>query len=201
MYSLGFYVATATQAFGILLFTIIYWFSKRNLRLSLISTILVITFLQVAWIINYRIDNYVPTFTISVPVDYQGIVYLFLTNEPHSNIEVNEHGIGYIGCNGQTKLNVVHGSIITKHIEFGFNEISIMDTAAAQLFSYEVLCFSTFDLTEMKPTQKAIDFKCIENDEFARIIEANFVNVELLRRKVWKGREGSWELDTVNARL
>lgn len=206
LYSLGFYSAIAVQLFGLLIFGFALFLSKLNFRKSLKVFAIVVSSIQCVFIIGHELDQYKPTRVIHIPPNYKGCIYLFVTNQPKSNIIVDENGIGYIGSKGKATWEIKRGneSITEAFSTSNQNEILIRDSSNTSLIAYEVSCLEIGTLNNDPPRQYDSEIKpCMDSVEFLELVEYGIIDEKVLRKKVWKGNgdESSWVLDSQKSRL
>ena len=194
------------QVFGLLVFGVSLLLSKYNLRPSFKVFAFVVSSIQLALIIIHEIDQYKPTYVIEIPQNYEGCIYLFVTNEERSNVAVDEHGIGYVGSKGKAKWEIQKGyqSITNAYATSQQNEIIIKDSSNTKMIAYDVSCLEINNSNYYPPRQYDYEIKpCMDSVEFLELVAQGVINEKLLRKKVWKGNgnESSWVLDSQESRL
>ena len=198
-YSLGLYLVLAIQIVAVFLFGIVYFLTKKNINKSLIIVAIVISAIQLAWIISDQIEKYVPIYEIRLPEEYVGTVYLFYTNRELADVKVGNDGIGYIPYSEKVKWKVKKGSYETYKIPFRFNEIILIDYLLDKQIVYEVFCF---DISELGKEESAYPYKsypCIYENKFIQLVESNTIDEKSLRKIVYIKEKNNWKLDTLNS--
>ena len=206
IYGAGVTGVIAIQVFGLLIFGVSLLLSKFNVRSSFKVFAFVVSSIQISLIIIHEINQYKPTYVIDIPENYEGCIYLFVTNEDRSNVSIDEHGIGYIGSKGNAKWEIQNGdhSITEAFATSQQNEILIRDSSNTTMTAYDVSCLEINNSNYYPPRQSDYEIKpCMESVEFLELVEQGVINEKLLRKKVWKGNgdESSWVLDSQESRL
>lgn len=206
IYGAGVAGVIVIQVFGVLVFGVTLLLSKFNVCSSFKVLAFVVGSIQLALIIIHEIDQYEPTYVIVIPQNYEGCIYLFVTNEDRSNVSVDERGIGYIGSKGKANWEIQKGSqsITEAFATSQHNEILIRDSSNTTMTAYDVLCLEINNSNYYPKGQYDYEIKpCMDSAEFLELVEQGVINENLLRKKVWKGNgdESSWVLDSQESRL
>lgn len=202
-YSLGIYLLLSIQAIGLVIFVLHLIVTKHCLsrqsksQKSLKWGIVAVVFFQLLWIISHRIENYQPTYIISIPSDYLGCVYLFDSEENGADTDVTPLGYGYLGNLGKGQWEVLRAGIDISEsfAKSESNEISIYSEDSTRLTVYRVICFEVNDSNIYKTRSYNQSFACMEASEFLQLIEENYIDQSKLRKSVWKLSEatGEWQ--------
>lgn len=206
VYGAGVLSVIVIQALGLLLFALTFFLSKYNLRKSFSVFAIALSSIQGILIVAHEIEQYKPTYTISIPENYTGSVYLFVSDVSRSDVQVDENGIGYLGSRGKAQWELKQGD---KTLNEAFqtmqhNEILIRSSDDTQLTSYDVSCLQINDLAYYpvrEPDYPIIP--CLDSETFLKMIEQGLVEENKLRKKVWNGsgNDKDWVLDASQSRL
>ena len=184
-YSLGLYLVLAIQILAVFLFGIVYFLTKKNINKSLIIVAIVISAIQLVWIISDQIEKYVPICEIHLPEEYEGTAYLFYTNKELADVKVGNDGIGYIPYSEKVKWKVKKGSYETYKIPFRYNEIILIDSLLDRQIVYEVSCFNILELGKEESAYPYSTYPCIDENKFIQLVESNTIDEKSLRKIVY----------------
>lgn len=211
LYSLGVYVLIAIQGIGLLVFFIhllvtrLLSTKKVSLEKSLIVSLVVLTAIHLSVISYHRIEQYKPTYSVSIPDTFKGAVYLFNTPEEVQDVIVSEAGIGYIGSKGKREWKFMRAGIditdayVTSHM----NEIAIYEGDSTRLTAYDVQCLVIND-SNIYPKRNSINpvTPCMGATRFLHLVQAGFIDESKLRKGVWNRSENGdeWIADVQRSR-
>lgn len=206
IYGAGFAAVLVVQVFGLIVFGFTFFRSKFKPRKSINWFVFTVSSIQLVLIMVHEIDQYQPTYVINIPENFQGKVYLLVTNEERADVSVNEHGIGYVGNKGKAKWEIRKGR---QNISDAFetiqqNEILIRDSSNTTLTAYSVSCLdiNSSNNYPSRPSDYQI-IPCLDSTEFLKLVEREIIHEKILRKKVWtgNGEESSWVLDPKKSKL
>ena len=154
----------------------------------------------------HEIEEYKPTYIISIPENFEGCIYLFTTIEPRNDVPVNEMGIGYIGSKGKAHWEIKRGKTnITESLATSqANEILEYNDNKTQLTAYDVMCIEINDANIYN--QRSSDYviiKCMDEIEFLEMAENGLIDESRLRKRVWNSgiNDENWVLNQNLSRL
>lgn len=206
LYGAGVSGVLVIQALGFLVFGVSLLLSKYKVRLGFYISALAVSSIQLAFIITHEIDHYQPTYIIDIPPNYEGVIYLFVTNTEKSHVSVDEHGVGYMGSKGKAKWKIRRGNLFfSEALETSQNnEIILRDSANTVMTVYDVTCL-TLNNSHHNPTRiSSTEGKpCMDNSEFLELVKRGVILEKMLQKKVWRGNgdESSWVFDSQNSKL
>jgi hypothetical protein len=206
IYSVGVYAVIAIQVLGLFVLAVTLLFSRFNYLRSLKAFAFAVSLIQFVFIIVHEIDHYKPTYVITIPSNYEGCIYLFVTRESRSDVFVDERGIGYVGSTGKAKWEIRRGNecITDAFSTSQHNEIIVRDSSNTLMIAYDVSCLEINESNHYPPRPyDKQTIPCMDSPEFLELVEQGVINEKLLRKKVWKGNgdESSWVFDSQESRL
>jgi len=205
LYSLGIFLV----GFFILLSALIaavYLLAKKNTQKAIKLFLFTATLLQLSFIVAHKIDSYQPAFTIAVPDQVEGCVYLFMSTEQAADVKVDANGIGYMTTKSNIDWKVKRPS---RSIDEAFNTIQ---GSEIQFLSENGLCLSVYNVNCLQLTQadrypqQPADypiFPCMDSVEFTALLKSGAVDENRLWKRVWRksSHEDDWEFDKMASRL
>lgn len=206
IYSLGLYSVIAIQAIGLLAFLLHLFIKKFQFQKSLRFALIVLSSLQLSFIVAIRIEKYKPTYTISIPENYSGNVYLFTTTQGLDDVQVDERGIGYIGNKGKAQWRLEKGGddITDAFSTQRWSEIAIYENDSCILKAYDVQCLEIND-SNYYPQKAAVFFNipCLTPDEFLSYIDKGWVDESKLQMKQWyrENKRDTWHTESQQTRI
>ncbi|MDB4060740.1 hypothetical protein N9515_02130 [Vicingaceae bacterium] len=153
------------QVFGVTLLL-----SKFNVRSSFKVFTFVVSSIQLALIIIHEFDQYKPSYVIDIPQNYEGCIYLFVTNEDRSNVSLDEHGIGYIESKGNQSITKAFAASQQ-------NEIVIRGSSNTTMIAYDVSCLEINNSNYYPQRQYDYEIKpCMDSAEFLELVGQGVIN-------------------------
>ncbi|GAB5540065.1 MAG: hypothetical protein Salg2KO_21680 [Salibacteraceae bacterium] len=204
-YRLGVILVLGIHGLSLIVFVLAYFISGRHTKDSLMVAAVFCIGLQTAYIVATEVDRYKPTVTITIPDQVVGCVYLLVTPGPRVDVQVNEHGIGYIGSIGEVTYEIEHrGHDITDAFQTsGAHEIALYNPDSTTLTAYNVTCLNITGETEYKTPVMHPFLWCMDTAEFSQFVQTGMIDETRLRKRVWRGSgDGKdWTLDHDQSKL
>jgi len=198
VYGAGAGVVIFLQGFG-LVAMLIYALVSRSLLHSFYITLIVLTSLNTLLIVGHEIGEYRPTYTLTIPADYEGCVYLFTTDAEPSDFNADTHGIAYSPKGGKYLISVEQDGVdITDVLQSSnMNALVIYSEDSTLMTNYHVACIN-INAEKNYPTESWDRSypPCMDVEEFQYLIELGWIDESRLRETVYtRTSDGTdWEV-------
>ncbi|MEQ9188521.1 MAG: hypothetical protein RLP15_12360 [Cryomorphaceae bacterium] len=203
IYGAGASVIIYLQAIGLAAMLIYFAITKR-FEQSLFSTLTLLTALHLLLIISHEISNYQPTYTLRIPDNYQGSLYLFGTIESPDDLGTPVDGIGYLPHPGKYTIEIEQGGddISSAWQTSNSNEIVLYEDDSTVMIAYDVACID-INLERDYPVDYSRTYvPCMDPDEFKALVAAGTVDERRLRKSVYtrKNKSSPWQYSPERSR-
>lgn len=203
IYGAGAAVIIYLQAIGLVAMLIYFAITKR-LEQSIFSALTMLTVLHLVLIISHEVSKYQPTYTLRIPDNYQGCLYLFGSIESPDDLEAPVNGIGYLPHPGRYSIEIEHGGddITTAWQTSNSNEIVMYEDDSTVMIAYDVACIEINPERAYPVDHSRTYWPCMDSEEFKALVAMGWVDESRLRKSVYarKSKSSTWEFDPVRSR-
>lgn len=186
LYGAGIMLTPLVLVFALLpFFASAFLFNKSwaySARVFLVSCSILFTGL----ITGYYIDEYKPTVYVKIPHDYQGCIYLFnVDTESLKDIEISEHGIGYIPYGGHYHLGIkMDGKKQTDILNSSnYNQIQFFNSDSTKVHWVDVSCLEIDPLIDYSQHQYVPReyLPCMGGRELRMLMNLNQIDSSIIK--------------------
>jgi hypothetical protein len=189
LYGLGATLVFAVFVFSLLAGAVFMFIFKTNASSrGLNITLNIGTSIFVVFVVAYYIDNYKPAVKIIAPLDFEGCVYLFSSDDEIDEVIIDSNGIGYIEFGKNAVYNFYIGDEKNNEVlkTSGYNQVMTFNDDTTWSTSVRVSCYDLNKENIYPKEYPYIQPSCLEWDEFSWMVKQGLVDtnkVKIYRRK------------------
>lgn len=189
LYGLGATLVFAVFVFSLLAGAVFMFIFKTNASSrGLNITLNIGTSIFVVFVVAYYIDNYKPAVKIIAPLDFEGCVYLFSSDDEIDEVIIDSNGIRYIEFGKNAVYNFYIGDEKNNEVlkTSGYNQVMTFNDDTTWSTSVRVSCYDLNKENIYSKEYPYIQPSCLEWDEFSWMVKQGLVDtnkVKIYRRK------------------